>query len=204
MRPFRYLPAMSQPPHRRHLRLPPVRRPSAHPLVSLGRRGLRGGAGAGPAGAARHRRRLVPLVPRHGRRVVRGPSARRVPERPLHLRQGGPGRAARRGRALPAGDPGAHPAGRLAAHRVPDAGGRGVLRRDLLSARRRARAARVPHRARERARGLSVAARPGAVAGGRRCGGVVGEDLIETAPGEASPRAAGRGGRRHGPGVRRR
>ena len=99
------------------------------------------------------------------------PAARRVPERSLRLHQGGPRRAARRGRALPARGAGAHPAGRLAAHGVPHAGGRGVLRRHLLPARRRARPARVPRRARERARGLPVASRTRCSRRRRRCAG---------------------------------
>ena len=85
------------------------------------RRGLRCRARRGSAGAARHRRGVVPLVPRDGRRVVRGPRARRLPQRALRLHQGGSGRAARRGRALPARGAGAHPSGRLAADRVPHA-----------------------------------------------------------------------------------
>ena len=122
VRPFRYLPPMStEPPRRRRLRVPQVRRAPADPLVPLGRRGLRRRPRAGPPGPARHRRGLVPLVPRDGRRVVRESGAGRVPERALRLHQGGPGRAARRRRPLPAGGAGADPPGRLAADGVPHA-----------------------------------------------------------------------------------
>ena len=61
-----------QPSRHGPLVLPPLRRPPADPLVSLGRGGLRRRPGRRQAGAARHRRGLVPLVPRDGRRVLRG------------------------------------------------------------------------------------------------------------------------------------
>ena len=104
----------------------------------------------------------------------------------LRLHQGGSRRAARRGRALPARGPGDHRAGRLAAHRLPHPGGRGVLRRHLLPSGREVRPARLPHRARQRARGLPGPAGPGTLAG----------------PGD--PPGGGRAPRRGRPGTRRR
>ena len=71
------------------------------------------------------------------------PALAAFPQRPLRLHQGGPGRAARCGRPLPARGPGAHPPGRMAAHGVPHPRGRGVLRRHLLPARREVRPARA-------------------------------------------------------------
>ena len=46
-------------------------------LAGVGRGGVRGGAGAGQADSAGHRRGLVPLVPRHGRRHPRRPRPHR-------------------------------------------------------------------------------------------------------------------------------
>ena len=70
-----------EPPRRRRLSLPQVGGPPTHSLVSLERGGLRGRARGGQAGPPRHRRGVVPLVPRDGRRVVRGSGARRLPQR---------------------------------------------------------------------------------------------------------------------------
>src|SRR5438876_1210840 len=115
--------------------LPGVGRPPAGALAPLGRGGARAGAGRGQTDPAGHRRRVVPLVPRDGRRVVRGSRSGRALEPRFCVRQGRSRRAARRGLPLPARGAGAHRTGRLAAHGVPHARGGGVLRRDVLSAR---------------------------------------------------------------------
>ncbi len=101
----------------------------------MGRGGLRGRARRGQADAARHRRRVVPLVPRDGRRVVRGSGRRRDLEPPVRVREGGSRRAPRRGRPLSARRSGTYRARRLAAHCVPDSRGRGVLRGHVFPAR---------------------------------------------------------------------
>ena len=64
-------------------------------------------------------------------------------ERALRQRQGRPRGAARRGRALHAGHPGADRLGRLADDRLPHPGRPALLRRHLLPADRARRAARV-------------------------------------------------------------
>ena len=89
------------------------------------------------------RLRGVPLVPRHGARVVRGRGDRRVPERALHRDQGRP-----RGAAGPRPDlherrPGVDRRRRLADVGLPDAGRPPVLRRHVFPGRRRAMACRA-------------------------------------------------------------
>ena len=103
--------------------------------MALVRRGVRAGAGAGRAGAAVGRLRGLPLVPRDGARVLRGPANRRAAERELRGDQGRPRGAPRRGRRLHGRHPGDDRPGRLADDGVHDPGGRAVLLRDLLPAR---------------------------------------------------------------------
>ena len=75
------------------------------------------------------------------------PAIARADERGVRQHQGRPRGAPRPRRDLHAGDAGPHRAGRLAELGLPDARPQAVLRRHLLSARRRARAARLPARA---------------------------------------------------------
>ena len=107
----------------------------------MGRRGPRQGPGRGPAGPAVDRLLVVPLVPRHGARVVRGPRDRRRHERAVREREGRPRGAPRRGRPLHAGDPVAVGLGRLADDGLPDPGRPAVLRGHLLPEDRARRAA---------------------------------------------------------------
>ncbi len=74
----------------RLLRLSPIRHEPAHAVARVGRGGIRARQGGGQADPARHRRGVVPLVPRHGPRVVRIRRDRSDSERALHCRQGGP------------------------------------------------------------------------------------------------------------------
>ena len=74
----------------------------------------------GPAAARLDRLLGVPLVPRDGARVLRGPGDRGVDERALRVREGRPRGAPRRRRGLHGGLPGDDRPGRLAAERVSD------------------------------------------------------------------------------------
>src|ERR1700743_2800369 len=74
----------------------------------------------GPPAAGVDRLLGLPLVPRDGARVLRGPRGRGADERRLRLRQGRPRGAPRRRRGLHGGVPGADRPGRLAAERVLD------------------------------------------------------------------------------------
>ena len=76
-------------------------------LVPVGRRGLRPRPRRGPADAPVGRLLVVPLVPRDGARVVRGPGHRRGHERAVREREGRPRGAPRRRRHLHAGHAGA-------------------------------------------------------------------------------------------------
>ena len=78
----------------------------------------------------------LPLVPRHGARVLRGRRDRRDHERALRLHQGRPRGAARPRPDLHEGGPGDDRPRRLADERVPHARAGAVLRRHLLPARR--------------------------------------------------------------------
>ena len=93
-----------------------------------GEEALRARAARGQADPAQHRLRGVPLVPRHGARVVRGRGDRGADERALRVHQGGPRGAARPRRHLHAGDAGDDGPRRLADDGVPHARGRAVLR----------------------------------------------------------------------------
>ena len=108
--------------------------------------------------------RRVPLVPRHGPRVVQGPGRRRADERGFRQREGRPRGAPRRRRRLHGGHAGVDRSGRLAHDGVPDPRRPSVLRRHLLPAGAPARPAvvraaagsgrkRVAGPARRRARG---------------------------------------------------
>ena len=114
----------------------------------MGPRGARACAPRGQADLPLDRLRGLPLVPRHGARVVRGRRDGGGPQRGLRGDQGGP-----RGAARPR--PGLHErgrvddrAGRLAAQRLPHARPQAVLRRHLLPRHEPPRAAVVPRPAR--------------------------------------------------------
>src|SRR5262249_5024329 len=117
---------------RRVLPLPAPARDEPGGVVPMGR----GGPPARSRRAEAHPplRRLLglPLVPRHGPRVLRGPGHRGADECALREREGGPGGAARPGPSLPGRGAAHGRAGGLAADRLPHAGPRAFLRRHLL------------------------------------------------------------------------
>ncbi len=168
--------------------LPPAARPQPGRLAPLGRRGVRRGAGAGRPRLPFRRLFHLPLVPRDGGGIVRGPRDRRDAQPALRARQGRPRGAPRRGHRLHAGGAAPHPARRLADERLPHARSQAVLRRDLLpSPRRRARSpGRVPH--------LAHGAAPDLCAGARARGGGCRADLARR-PGKPRARSAHRGAR---------
>ena len=165
-----------------------------------------GGVRARPRGrqaAARlHRVLVVPLVPRHGAGVVRRPGHSGRHERAVRLRQGRSRGAAGRRLRLHGRGCLAHGPGRLAAHRLPHARRRAVLRRDVLPARAAARAAGVPPgpaRGRRRVPRTAAGCR-GAGRVARRCAPALGGD---GAVSRASARGTARGGRRDSPAATR-
>ncbi len=121
-----------------------------------------------PVGRLRH----LPLVPRHGARVVRGPGHRRVPQLALRQCQGRPGGAARRRPGLHGRRAGDDRPGRLADERVPHRRRRALSRRHLLPEGRPRPPPVVPPRAGGGGRRLvgatGRAARPGAEVDGSR------------------------------------
>ena len=104
-------------------------------LVSVGQRRIRPRAPRGQAHLSLDRLLDVPLVPRHGARIVRERRHREAPERRLRVDQGGPRGAARRRPRLHVVRAVDDRVGRLADDRVSDARAEAVLRRDLLPAR---------------------------------------------------------------------
>ena len=113
-------------------------------LVPVGRGGADPGARRGPPDPALGRLLRLPLVPRDGARVLRGPRHRRLHERALRQRQGRPRGAPRRRRPLHGGGAGDDRPRRLADDRLPRPRGRALLRRHLLPARRGPRDAELP------------------------------------------------------------
>ncbi len=148
-----------QPAGRLRQRLPALGAASAGPVASLGRGGLCPGQGRRQAHSARHRRGLVPLVPRHGSRVLRESGDRPAHQRAFCRRQGRSRRAARCGRALPGCGLGHQRPGRLAADGLSHSRWPALLRRHLLSARRPLWPAGLSARARGHGPGLARAAR---------------------------------------------
>jgi hypothetical protein len=143
----------------------------------VGRRGLRQGQGGGQARPALRRLLRLPLVPRDGPRVVRGPRHRRGDEPPVRQHQGGSGGTPRRRRRLHVGRAVDDGTGWLAHDRVPHPRRAALLRRHVLPQGRSPRPARLhPH--------------PG---GGRR-------RLAQPARGAGGP--GGQAHRRPGPGQR--
>ena len=113
----------------------------------------------GQADPALRRLLGLPLVPRHGARVVRERRHRRADERALRQHQGRPRGAPGRRRHLHAGRAGADRPRRLADDRLPHAGRHALLRRHLLPARGPAGHARLPAPAHGRRRRLPEQAR---------------------------------------------
>ena len=128
----------AEPPRRRDLALPAPAQGQPGRLAAVGRAGARGGARARRAAARLDRLLGLPLVPRDGARVVRGPRRRGLHERALRLRQGRSRGAPRRRRDLHGRGAGDDRPRRLAAERVRDAGAGAVLRRHVLPAGGRA------------------------------------------------------------------
>ena len=87
--------AHAQPARRRHLALPAPARRQPGRLVGVVGRGVRRGGPARRAGAALGRLRRLPLVPRHGARVVRGPGDRRAAQRATSWRSRSTARSGR-------------------------------------------------------------------------------------------------------------
>ena len=155
----RYGAPHGQPPRRRDQPLPAPARRQPGRLVPVGRRGVRPGPGRGPAGPAVGRLLGLPLVPRHGPRVLRGRRHRGPDERAVRQREGRPRGATRRRRHLHGRRPGHDRPRRLAHDRVPHARRQPVLRRHLLPERAPPRHAVVPRRAPGRRRRLAGAPR---------------------------------------------
>ena len=154
-------------PRLRDLPVPAPARRQPRGLVSVGRRGVRPRARGGQARAGLDRLRGLPLVPRDGARVLRGPGRRAGHEHALRVRQGRPRGAPRRRRDPHGRRPGHDRPGRVAAERVPHARGRAVPRRHLLPARAAPRDAVVARRARRRLERVDDAARRDRGGGGQ-------------------------------------
>ena len=127
------------------------------------RRGVRRGPAPRRPGPAVGRLRRLPLVPRHGARVVRGRAGRRAAERALRQHQGRPRGAAGHRRGLHGRDDRADRARRLADD-LPAR--RPTARRSSPARTSRARSSSRCSRAVRR----GVARRPGRGAGGRAAG----------------------------------
>ena len=166
--------------------LPPPARAQSRGLVPVGTRGVRARAARGQADLPLDRLLDLPLVPRHGARIVRERGDREGPQRALRLHQGGPRGAPGHRPDLHGGRHADDGERRLADDRLPDARPAAVLRRDLFPARRPGRAPR--HRP------------PGA----RRVGGVARQARRSCSPRRrASPRRSGPISRAGEPGARR-
>ena len=101
-------------------------------LVGVAAGGVRGGRPPRRPGVSLGGLLRVPLVPRHGPRVVRGRRGGAGPQRGVRLGQGRPRGAPRRRRGLHGRHPGADRPGRVADDGVDDAGAGAVLLRHLL------------------------------------------------------------------------
>src|SRR5450759_4935892 len=110
-----------EPARRRDEPVPPPARAQPRGLASMGRGGAGAGARRGPPDLPLHRLRGLPLVPRHGARVVRGSGDGGVPQRQLREHQGGPRGATGPGRDLHAGRAGPDRVRWVAHERLPDA-----------------------------------------------------------------------------------
>src|SRR4051794_25832645 len=174
----------AEPPRLRDLAVPAPARREPGGLVRLGGRGVLRRARSRSPGVGLDRLRRVPLVPRDGARVLRGPGGGLADERVVRVHQGGPRGAPGRRRDLHGRGAGDDGFWRLAAQRLPDACGRAVLRGHLLPAAAAARAAVVV------AGGVGDRRVVGVPAGGDRSSG------------GAGPAAGAGGGRARGAGNR--
>ncbi len=104
-------------------------------LAALGTAGAGARRRGGQAAARLDRVLRLPLVPRDGARVLRGPGHGQGDERELHLREGRPRGATRRRRALHGGRAEHDRTWRLAPERLPHARAGPLLRRNLFPAR---------------------------------------------------------------------
>ena len=145
----------------------------------MGRGGPAQSEGGGQADLPLDRVRGVPLVPRHGTGVVRGPGDRGAPHRAVHRGQSGPRGEARPGRRLHERGAGDDRLRGLAALGVPHPRTEAVLRGHLLPSRAQMGNAVVPGSHRRRRRRLAEPPRRnrrrrrnprGAVGGGRGAG----------------------------------
>ena len=170
----------------------------------MGPRGARARARRGQADPALRRLQRLPLVPCDGPRVVREREHRGADERALRQRQGRPGGAARRRRALHGCDRLDDGPGRLADDGLPHSCGRAVLRRHLLPARASARDAVLPAAPARGRGGMAGAARRhrGAGTAARRRGRTLRPDAAVN--GAAHGGAARRGRARDRPHLRSR
>ena len=123
--------------------------------------------GGGQADPALGRLFRLPLVPRDGARVLRGPRDRGLHERALRQRQGRPRGATRRRRDLHGGGAGDERPRRLADDGLPRPRGGPLLRRHLLPARREPRHAQLQDGDGSRRRRLRAQTRGDPRAGGR-------------------------------------
>src|SRR5438874_5635236 len=114
--------------------LPPRTRRQPGRLVPLGPGRAGKGAGRGPSHPLEHRLQRLPLVPRHGPRIVRGPGDGRADEPVLRLHQGRPRGATRPRPGLHARSPGNDRLRRVADDRLPAPRWNALLRRDLFPA----------------------------------------------------------------------
>ena len=119
----------------RDLALSAAARRQPRALAPLGAGGAGRGASGKQADPALDRLRRLPLVPRHGARILRGPGDRGADERAVRQHQGRPRGTAGHRPALHVGAARAGRAGRLAADHVHHAGRRAVLGRHLFPAR---------------------------------------------------------------------
>ena len=160
-RPRRYHPLHAQSPRAGDQSVPAPAREQPGRLVPVGSRCA--GPGQDPRSADLPVDRLcrVPLVPRHGARVVRGRAYGRSTEQPLRVGQGGSRGTAGPRPGLHGGGPGHDRQRRLADERVPDARRSPVLWRHVLPRRATSWDAVLPAGAGRRGPGLAGTARPG-------------------------------------------
>ena len=160
----------AQPPGGRDEPVPAPARPQPGRLVPVGTGCARAGEAARPADLPVDRLRGVPLVPRHGARVVRGRGDRRATSTTASCRSRWTARSGPTSTDLHGRGPGDDRQRRLADVGVPDARGPAVLRRDLLPGRAAPRDAVLPAGARGRrpARGATQRAEVDAPAASAR------------------------------------
>ena len=151
----------AQSPRRGDQPVPAPARQQPGRLVPVGSRRARPGEAPRPADLPEHRLRGLPLVPRHGTRVVRARADRALPERPVRRDQGRSRGASRPRPGLHGRGPGDDRRRRLADVRLPDARRAAVLRRHLLPGRAAPRHAVVPPGPRGGRPGVARAARRG-------------------------------------------